>query len=469
MYEVPLVPKDAGRLRSIAGSGSGSSYDARARAIAAALRGHTLWQINATDSGGGVSELLRTCLGYLVDDGIEVRWVVIEGDPDFFDITKRIHNRLHGDLGDAGSLGPDERAHYDEITGRNLDAVLRLTRPGDVAVVHDPQPLGLVPGLVASGVTVVWTCHVGVDVPNDVMRSAWDFLRDDVLAAHAATFTRQAYVWEGLDAGPVRIIPPCIDDASRKNVDIDPEQVAMILGASGVLGPEPSVPVGFLREDGSSGQIEERADLIEEGPIPVGAPLVVQVSRWDSLKDPVGVMRGFVDDPGLAEAHLVLAGPKPDSVADDPEADQVLREVGGAWRELRGSARGRVHLANLPTGDLEANAIIVNALQRRADVVVQKSLAEGFGLTVTEAMWKQRPIVASAVGGIREQIDDGVHGVLVDPRDLTAFGNAVGGLLADPSGAAQLGAAARERVAMRYLPTHYLGAYLQLIQELPLR
>jgi trehalose synthase len=190
------------------------------------------------------------------------------------------------------------------------------------------------------------------------------------------------------------------------------------------------------------------------------------VSRGDALKDPIGVMRGFAADPSLGEAHLMLAGPRPASVADDPEADAVLAEFLDAWRRLPSKHRSRVHIANLPTDDVEANAIIVNALQRRADVVVQKSLAEGFGLTVTEAMWKERPIVASAVGGIRDQIRDGVHGLLVDPRDLTAFGNAVHGLLSDPRRAAQLGAAARQRVQTHWLPTHYLGAYLALFDQL---
>ena len=200
--------RDAERLRSIAGAEAGANYDSLVRTVRATLRGHTLWQINATAEGGGVAELLRSCLGYLSDDGIATRWLVIDADPAFFEITKRIHNRLHGDLGDGGPLGPAERSHYDDVTGANLRAVLTLVAPGDVVVIHDPQPLGLVPGLVAAGATVVWTCHVGIDMPNAITRSAWDFLRDDVLAAHAATFTRAAYAWHGLEADRVHVIPP---------------------------------------------------------------------------------------------------------------------------------------------------------------------------------------------------------------------------------------------------------------------
>ena len=466
MFEVPIVRRDAERLRSIAGAEAGSRYDSLVRTVRATLRGHTVWQINATAEGGGVAELLRSCLGYLADDGIATRWLVIDADPAFFDITKRIHNRLHGELGDGGPLGPEERAHYDEVTRTNLRSVLTLVARGDVVVVHDPQPLGLVPGLVAAGATVVWTCHVGIDMPNAIARSAWDFLRDDVLAAHAVTFTRGAYAWHGLDADRVHVIPPCIDDASRKNVALDPEHVESIVRSAGLLDHRPAGAASFLREDGSPDTIVEQAEVTEMRPTPPDAPLVVQVSRWDALKDPIGVMRGFADDPSLGEAHLMLAGPRPASVADDPEADAVLAEVLDVWRRLPTKDRSRVHIANLPTDDVEANAIIVNALQRRADVVVQKSLAEGFGLTVTEAMWKERPIVASAVGGIRDQIRDGVHGLLVHPRDLTAFGNAVHGLLADPRRAAQLGTAARQRVETHSLPTHYLGAYLALFDQL---
>jgi trehalose synthase len=465
VFEVPIERRDASRLRSIDG-GSGARYDRLVGAAAAAMRGRTLWQINATAAGGGVAELLRSCLGYLAGDGIAVRWMVIDGDPAFFEITKRIHNRLHGDLGDLGPLGPAERSRYERVAHENLQQILELVKPGDVVVVHDPQPLGMVPGLVAAGATVVWTCHVGIDRPNDVARSAWDFLRGDVLAADVATFTRGAYAWDGLDDHRLRVIPPCIDDRSRKNVPLGTDHVESILQGAGLLDPVASVPASFPRADGSRGQMAERADMTEEGPAPSHAPLVVQVSRWDALKDPLGVMRGFVEEPSLDEAHLVLAGPKPSGVADDPEAEAVMRRVHDEWTELRTSERSRVHLANLPTDDLEANAIIVNALQRRADVVVQKSLAEGFGLTVTEAMWKERPIVASAVGGICDQIDDGIHGLLVDPRDLTAFGGAVRGSLADPGRAARMGAAARQRVEMRYLPTHYLAAYLQVFTEL---
>jgi trehalose synthase len=466
MFEVTIPPRAAQQLRTIAGEDVGRLYERALDGGRRALAGGTLWHINSTAEGGGVAELLSTSLGYLVDDGIPTRWLVLEGDPDFFRITKRIHNRLHGVLGDGGALGTAERRRYEEVIRRNVDGAGSIAA-GDVVVVHDPQPLGLVPMLHANGATVVWTCHIGADRPNDLVRSAWEFLLEDAGPADAITFTRQAYVWDDLDPAKVRILPPCIDALSPKNVELAPDDRDAILRATGLLaaGSSPDHAT-FRRRDGLTAVIAHRADLVEEAPVPPGAPLVTQVSRWDALKDPAGVLRGFVEEPGLDDAHLVLAGPSPNSVADDPEAVQVLRELHGTWDSLAEPTRRRVHLANIPTDDLDENATIVNALQRRADVVVQKSLAEGFGLTVTEAMWKARPVVAARVGGIQDQISDGVSGILVDPRDLTALGNAVDVLLADPTLASALGVAARDRVRERYLTPHYLGSYLALFAEL---
>ena len=306
---------------------------------------------------------------------------------------------------------------------------------------------------------------MGVDLANDIARSAWAFLIDDLRAASAATFTRRAYVWEGLDEVTVDVIPPCIDPFSVKNVPLGRPDVASILVGAGSLAGA-NHRVGFTRHDGTQGAISHRAEMVEAAPTPSDAKVVVQVSRWDTLKDPVGVMAGFAQTPELDDAHLILAGPAPSSVGDDPEAVAVLEELRERWAGLREPMRRRIHIANLPADDVEENAVVVNALQRRADVVVQKSLAEGFGLTVTEAMWKARPVVASGLGGIRDQIDDGVHGRLVDPRDLEAFGSAIAEVLGDPVEAASLGENAKRRVEDRFLPTRYLGDYLRLFLAL---
>jgi trehalose synthase len=191
---------------------------------------------------------------------------------------------------------------------------------------------------------------------------------------------------------------------------------------------------------------------------------VVQVSRWDRLKDHEGVMTGFAEHVAPATgAHLILAGPNVSAVADDPEGAEVLNEVWAAWRELPHARRSRVHLSCLPMADIEENAAIVNALQRHATVVVQKSLEEGFGLTVAEAMWKSRPVVASAVGGIQDQIQDGVTGVLLeDPTDIDTFGRLVLDLLNDPQRAQEIGARAREHVRRNFLANRHAVQYIDL-------
>jgi trehalose synthase len=178
------------------------------------------------------------------------------------------------------------------------------------------------------------------------------------------------------------------------------------------------------------------------------------------------VLAGFAEHVHAGEEpHLVLAGPDVEAVADDPEGAEVLAEVEQAWKELPRDVRRRAHLALLPMEDADENAIIVNALQRRADVVVQKSLAEGFGLTVAEAMWKGRPVVASQVGGIQDQIEDGTTGHLVDPRDLAQFGASVSDLLADPHAAERIGEAAQIRVRDHFLGARHLAEYVDLLDR----
>jgi trehalose synthase len=207
--------------------------------------------------------------------------------------------------------------------------------------------------------------------------------------------------------------------------------------------------------------------MLEEEPLVADVPVVMQVSRWDQLKDPVGVLGAFAGQVASAgDAHLLLVGPSTAAVADDPEGAQVLDEVRTAWHELPAPVRRRAHLCSLPMDDIEENAAIVNALQRHAQVVVQKSLAEGFGLTVAEAMWKQRPVVASRIGGIRDQIEDGRSGVLLsDPRDLEQVGAAIVELLADGERAREIGLAAQRRVQQQFLGPHHLGRYFEVIQR----
>jgi trehalose synthase len=448
----------------------GTAYEEVAEGIGRAqevFAGRAIWHVNSTARGGGVAELLRSLLAYARGAGVDARWVVVEGGPDFFRITKRIHNHLHGFPGDGGSLGEVEREVYEAALSANAAALADQVMPADVVFLHDPQTAGLVPAMLATGVRVVWRCHVGLDLPNDLARTAWEFLRPYVEQAEAYVFSRQEFAWEGLDPDRIWVVPPSIDAFSPKNQDLEPPTVDAILQAAALSSVESTAAPIFLREDGTPGRVSLGAELDEEQQLGPDARLVCQVSRWDRLKDPVGVLRFFaehIDDP---DVHLLLAGPSVDAIADDPEGAEVLTSVRALWSALPIGVKERVHLAQLPMADPEENAAIVNALQRRSEIVVQKSLAEGFGLTVAEAMWKERPVVASRIGGIRDQIVDGESGILIDdPTDLIGFAAAVQGLLGDKARARRIGLAARERVRERFLGTRHLIQYLNLLDRL---
>ena len=466
LTHVPLSPRDPAQFRDLLGP----AFEEVEEAISRAPRifaGRVMWHVNSTARGGGVVELLESLLTYTRGAGVDARWVVIDGDEEFFRITKRIHNNLHGFAGDGGSLGAAERDVYERTLSRNEEELIGIVSEGDVVYCHDPQTAGLVAPLIADGATVVWRCHVGFDLPNDTARKAWDFLRPYVEAADAYVFSRREFVWEGLADEKLWIIPPSIDVFTPKNQELSPETVAAILRRTGLASGRASAAPAFMRLDGSPGRVDRVADLDQDAPIPPDVPLLAQVSRWDALKDPVGVLCGFVEHLRDPDAHLLLAGPSAEAVADDPEGAAVLAEVRTKRASLPPEVRSRVHLACLPMADVQENAAIVNAIQRRADIVVQKSLAEGFGLTVAEAMWKARPVVAGRRGGIQDQIPNGDVGLLLDdPSDLRAFAEACDGLLADPARAERMGAAAREWVIERFLGPRHLLQYLNLLDEL---
>jgi trehalose synthase len=431
------------------------------------LRGRVVWHVNSAARGGGVAELLQSLLAYARGAGTDVRWLTIAGNPAFFRVTKRIHNRLHGSKGDGGPLGVAEREVYEAALAEAAAELVDLVHPDDIVYIHDPQPAGLVPHVVAADVRVIWRCHIGVDSPGELAREAWDFMRRYVKDADAYVFSRERFVWEGLDGDRVWIVPPSIDAFSPKNQDLEPKAVEAILGVIGVGdGGEPA-DAQFQRFDGSMARVARRAELVQDDSLPGGAPMVSQVSRWDRLKDPVGVLNAFAEYNRHQDAHLLLAGPAVAGVSDDPEGAEVLEEVTARRQELPPDQRSRAHLVSLPMADVEENAAMVNAIQRRSDVIVQKSLAEGFGLTVAEAMWKARPMVASRVGGIQDQIEDGVSGVLIDdPTDLEAVARAVDGLISDPERAAEVGKAARQRVIDEFLGTRSLVQYMDLLEKL---
>ena len=463
--EVNISPVDPGRFRSVLPPERLEAFDRATDEARHLLDGRCVWNINSTAQGGGVVELLRPLVGYARGAGVDARWLVIDGSPEFFAITKRIHN--HGAEGDGGPLDDSAREVYEAVLEQNTAAITGRVRAGDVVIVHDPQPAGMVASFVDAGASAIWRCHVGLDRPNDRAREAWAFLRPYILPADRYVFSRESFAWEGLDRDRLVVIPPSIDAFAPKNVDLGPDTVLAVLRDSGIIVADGTAPpASFDRQDGTPTRIERQAEMTQDTQLTPDIPVVLQVSRWDALKDPLGVIRGFAEHvPADTGAHLVYAAPSVRAVADDPEGARVREEAIAARQLLRGEARARIHLASLPMDDAEENAIITNALQRHARVVVQKSLAEGFGLTVAEAMWKSRPVVASAIGGIQDQIVHGETGLLLDdPRDLSAYGAAVTQLLADEPAAERMGQRARERVLDRFLSVRSLLDYLDLIR-----
>jgi trehalose synthase len=465
LAQVPVAPASPERFRELVGDAYGQVEEATAKARTL-LSGTVIWHVNSTARGGGVAEMLQSLLAYARGAGVDVRWLTIGGNEGFFRVTKRIHNQLHGAPGDGGELGEDERGIYEGALGGNAEELAELVRPGDIVYLHDPQTAGMIEPMRRRGARVVWRCHVGLDNPNELARGAWSFLRPYVEQADAYVFSRKAFVWAGLDEDRLWVVAPSIDAFSPKNQEMEPEAVHAILAQTGLAADGGTAPV-FVRQDGTRGRVDRAAELDQEAPVPAGVPLVVQVSRWDRLKDPEGVLRCFAEDLGHPDAHLALVGPSVAEVADDPEGAEVLSEVRAQRAALRDEVRRRVHLACLAMDDIDENAAMVNAIQRRADVVLQKSLAEGFGLTVAEAMWKSRPVIASRIGGIQDQIEHGTSGLLIDdPTDLPSAAAAIDDLLADPARAEAMGAAARERVRQSFLGTRHLVQYMDLIERM---
>jgi trehalose synthase len=434
------------------------------------LDGASVVCVNSTASGGGVAEMLHVLLPYVRGVGIDARWFVIEGDERFFEITKRLHNHLYGDRGDGGPLGDAEHGHYESVLQDNAVQLAGVVRPGDVVVLHDPQPAGLASMMRQRGARVVWRCHVGTDSPSACTEQGWTYLRRYIEppAAEAYVFSRRQFAPPWIPAELVHPITPSIDPFAPKNQELAPDEAEALLVSVGLLSGDRRGAT-YRRPDGTSRRVERGADIVRSGPPPdPGAPLVVQISRWDRLKDMVGVMKGFADFVvGDQRTHLVLAGPVVTSVADDPEGADILRACWEVWRSLPHHARSRIAIACLPMADAQENAIIVNALQCHATVVVQKSIAEGFGLTVAEAMFKRRTVLASAVGGIADQIVDSESGLLLaDPADLGTFSRALASILADAPRRDAIGERARQRVIDRFLPDTQLACWSTLLAAL---
>ena len=378
------------------------------RALAKPLRGRSIEMINSTAIGGGVAEILNRLVPLAEELDLAIKWNVMTGGEDFFDVTKSFHNALHGAPYHASQHDFDIFLAYNE---RN-----RATLPLDAefVVIHDPQPAALIDARKAGSNHWVWRCHIDLSRPN---RAVWDFLekfvsRYDGAMFSSPEFSRQLPI-------PQYLFYPAIDPLSEKNQELDPDFVAEVLARF---------------------QIDPHRTIL------------TQISRFDRLKDPVGVIRAYRIVKRYFDCQLVLAG---GSASDDPEGAVVLKEV---LREANNDPD--IKILELPAwAPLE-----VNALQRASTVVIQKSLREGFGLTVSEALWKKKPVVASAVGGIPIQIIHKHTGLLAHSVEGTAY--QIRFLLSHPEIAVKLGQYGHQHVKENFLITQKLKRYLTLFLTL---
>jgi len=382
------------------------------RARAEALRGARVLHLSATPYGGGVSELLRSMVPLLNDLGLSADWQVISGNEAFFDVTKTIHNGLQGASRD---LDAASRRRYRETSARNAAS---LEGEYDFVFVHDPQPAGILDARGKRGERWVWRCHIDTSEPD---ADVWEYVRGFLSSYDAAIFTMREFLPPDLPIADVEIIPPAIDPLSPKNMTLADSTTRGVLDWIG---------------------------------IELNKPLVTQVSRFDPWKDPLGVIAAYrlarQEVPGL---QLALVG---SMALDDPEAWDVYREITAV-----SDGDPLIHVFTNLTG---VGNIEVNAFQRHSDVVVQKSIREGFGLVVSEAMWKRTPVVAGRAGGIPLQMADDAGGMLVDGVDDCAV--AVVRLLQDPETAAFRGRRGRQRVREHFLLPRLLLNELALMESL---
>jgi trehalose synthase len=467
LHEVPIPLRPIERYVPILGGERMRRLQAARRVAVDSMAGHTIWNLTADATVTGVAELLRSALPYVAAAGVTNRWWTFDADPDFFRIMRRVRHGLEGSNGDGGPLCDADRRHCDAVLAPVAGELARLVRPGDVVALHHTDAAPLAEAMRAAGAVVVSHLYVGTDRHDEAVERSWSFLRPSLEAANAVVFATPVAAPEWIGPDRSAVIAPMLDVFSPKNQHLDAATQTAILVRAGLMNADVASAPVFERLDGTPAVVEHTAAVVRpEEPVPSDARLVVQVSHWDRVKDMIGVLRAFaafVDD---ANAHLVLAGPEPDGFMLHPESREVFAECVDAWSGLRADARRRVHLACLPTNDTDENSVIVNALQRRADVVVQKSLAQGFSTAVAEAMLKARPIVASATGGMRGQITDRRHGLLVnDPTDPAAFAASVSELLTNPSLADELRTNAHARARDEYLLDRYFVRYVALLAQ----
>lgn len=437
----------------------------RSEAAAAAprFRGRHLWMLNSTAQGGGVAELLPKTVQVLRELGILADWAVLTTPrAEFWELTKRMHNLIH-DV-PLAPLTAADRTLYEEVSREAFRAIAPMLRSRDILIVHDPQPCATGAFLKEKlPICALWQCHIGLDRPSD--RGAWEFLRPYAEAYHHVIFSLPEYV-PGFLQGRATAVPPGIDPESSKNCDLSVSRVLGILTSAGLVDPPHPTVTGpwphlalRVQKDGRLGS------ALQPSEIGLGfRPTILQVSRWDRLKGWRPLLQAFAKlKPRHPDARLVLAGPQSGSVQDDPESTGALDELVADYRRL--GLFDDVAILALPMASRTDNALLVNALQRCATIVAQNSLEEGFGLTVTEAMWKRAAVLGSGrAAGLRFQIRDGIDGRLApDPEDPASIAAILDEMLRDPKKRDAWGRSAQRRVHDEFLFFTNLRRWLSIL------
>lgn len=452
LREVSVAPKSLARLEPVIGAEEVTRADIALRRAAAGLDGRTVWHISDNPHRGGVAEMLNTSLPYQLAAGASSRWVTVEASPSVRAFTKSMYYCLCGvaplSLLQALAAG---RAEYESNCREAAVELMERVNRSDLIILHDHQTAGLAPYLRAAGYATVWRAHLGVNTGYEVARHAWQFLERYVSAACAyIVSTPDTLSGDVLPGIPRYVIRPSIDPLNAKNISFAPHvEPSHILARAGIVMPL----LKTTAEADVYGELLVRQPVKivrEEGPMPPDARLVSQIARWDRAKDIPGLMRAFVEHVDRShDAYLALIGP---DTSKDRHGNEVFAECLRIWTSLARSQRMRVHLIQLPVSDRTENSFLINSLQRFSTVIAQKSFAEGFGLTVTEGAWKGRPVVASAVGGIPEQVQHKTTGLLVTPpNDIVDFGAALNHCLANEDHAIDMGERGRERVRRIFL------------------
>jgi trehalose synthase len=449
-----------------------------ARPMVPRLKGRTVWMLSSTAQGGGVAEMMPRLVGLLRDLGVKCEWLVMTSrDPAFFKLTKRLHNLIH-DFGRPG-FSSQEKAVYHAVSREVADVLGQLLDPEDILVVHDPQPLGIGAELKRrTGIRCIWRCHIGLDHSTKATDAAWAFLRPYARIYDHAVFTAAEYLPSYL-VGKASVIHPAIDPLSHKNRELSAHKLVGILCNAGlmksphpVLTPDWDDRVIRLHPDGRFLPAHE-----ENGVGLMYRPIITQISRWDELKGWQPLLEGFLrlkqkhrrkKGPSSRKRHrieiarLVLAGPDPSAIQDDPEGQHVLASLCRYFCGLKPDDQNCVALLLLPMTSEKCNHLMVNVIQRCSTVVVQNSLQEGFGLTATEAMWKRVPVLGSSACGLRLQIRDRIDGRLTgNPLAADEIAETLDEMLADPLQREVYGRNAQRRVYERFLVFRQVESWLR--------